>query len=110
MLTWSYPSIEPETEPVLVSRSNLSDETLTPFTFSKFNNQWIYIVSIPVEHEEEEEDKEEEEEDKTENLMETGKEYKGPLGRVEAFSICVLSKDYNPELYANLTKLFVEVY
>jgi len=98
--------IEPEVEPVLLSRANLSGE-FVPFTFSKFNNQWIYIVSSPVEHEEE--PTEEEEEDKS-IAVDTGKEYSGPLGRVEAFSICMLCKDYNPEMYATLSKLFVEVY
>ena len=85
----SYPSVDPATEPVLLSRANLSGEVLTPFTFSRFNNQWIYIVSTAVDHEEEEED--DDEEDKTPTL-DTGKEYKGPLGRVDAFSICLCCK------------------
>uniref|UniRef100_A0A7S4I0E9 UDENN domain-containing protein n=1 Tax=Vannella robusta TaxID=1487602 RepID=A0A7S4I0E9_9EUKA len=106
MLTWSYPIIDAEVEKVLLSRANLAGD-FVPFTFSKFNNQWIYIVSTPVEHEEEE-PTDEEEEDKLSN--DTGKEYSGPLGRVEAFSICMLCKDYNPEMYATLCKLFVDVY
>ena len=86
--TRSYPIIDAEVEKVLLSRANLAGD-FVPFTFSKFNNQWIYIVSTPVEHEEEE-PTDEEEEDKLSN--DTGKEYSGPLGRVEAFSICMLCK------------------
>lgn len=80
--------MDTKVEPVLISRSNLSGD-FVPFTFSKFNNQWIYIVSSPVEHEEPE--GEEEEEDKLVKDS-AGKEYPGPLGRVEAFSICMLCK------------------
>merc|ERR1712232_808698 len=108
MLTWSYPIVDNSFEPVLISRSNLSGDYV-PFTFSKFHNQWVYIISSPVEHEEEEDENDEKEND--ENVLSTtGKEYPGPLGRVEAFSICLLCKDYNPELYATLAKLFVSVY
>lgn len=109
MLTWSYPIVDESFEPVLISRSNLKGE-FVPFTFSKFHNQWIYIVSSPVEHEEEEDEDDEEKENEEKVLSTTGKEYPGPLGRVEAFSICLLCKDYNPEMYATLAKLFVGVY
>lgn len=81
--------MEPKVEPVLINRSNLGGD-FVPFTFSKFNNQWIYIVSSPVEHEEP--SVEEDEEDKLAEASGAGKEYPGPLGRVEAFSICMLCK------------------
>jgi len=108
VLTWSYPSIPPESESVLLARCRLDKEgNVAPFTFSKANGQWAYILTTPVEHPEEEKGEEEEEE---ESLSDTGKEFKGPLGRVEAFSVCLLCKDYNPEMYANLAKLFADVY
>jgi len=107
MLTWSYPSIDARLEPILINRSRLEvSDDVTPFSFSRFETQWIYIFTTTVEHELE--PNENDDPSIPKNLR--GIEYSGPLGRVKAFSICLLAKDYNPELYGSLAKVFADGY
>jgi len=90
LLTWTYPSIEEDMESILISRSNLSYETIPlQFTFSKYKNSWVYIFSHVNEH--------------TDST---------PLAlkRVAVFSICLLKNSFYPEKFAALCKLMALVY
>mmetsp|Transcript_15860 Transcript_15860/g.61967 ORF Transcript_15860/g.61967 Transcript_15860/m.61967 type:complete len:363 (+) Transcript_15860:105-1193(+) len=99
MVTWSYPGVNPTLAGVLEARSMLGlGKTPLAFTFSKFENSWIYIHTRGLGGDDEEEDV----------GAETEKD--GALGKVKAFSICLVCKEYNPERYAALSRLFGNVY
>ena len=123
MFTWSYPDIDDDTRTVLLTRSGLeeyrekvpsallredegdnedefaTDEKkqgqLVPFSFSKFNGMWLYVVSQAVSHPSPDDGAEEDED---------------PLPRVVAVSICLTAKDYHPEMYAALGTAFMQQY
>jgi len=83
--SWSYPEMSAEFEELLVSRSNLTLETIPiPFTYSRFKNEWVYILI---------------------NLNEKQK-----VKNVVAFAVCVVTNDFNPEKYAELCKLLANLY
>lgn len=100
MLTWTYPSVAPALKPILVNRSRLEGDVVQ-FSFSRFEQQWIYMFTTVL-HEEKSKGsllESEEEEERT-----------GPLPRVNAFTICLLSKEFNPELHGRLAALFARCY
>jgi len=89
LLTWSYPLVDDELEPVLLARSNLMEHVVPlPFSYSKYKNQWIYMH--------------------TQELEKDSKP--DALRRVSIFSLCIIKSVFNPEKYAALSKLIASIY
>ncbi|PRP74132.1 FAM45 family protein [Planoprotostelium fungivorum] len=84
---WSFPQISTEVQDVVVSRSGLQHETIPlQFTFSRFGNQWIY------------------------SFIDIRKEDSGLTDKVQAAQATVVTTDFNPERYNELTKMMVHIY
>jgi len=83
---WAYPEATSELEAILLLRSGLKQETIPlPFTFSKYKNEWIYI------------------------LVQVNKEQK-TLPQCTAYAICLITTDFCPEKYVELLKLMGTLY
>lgn len=101
MLTWAYPSVSTVMKEVILARTRLQGEGAVQFSFSRFDSLWMNIFTSVLH------------EDKgSKGLLESEEEAPrdGPLPRVNAFSICLLSKEFNPELCGALASLFSRVY
>jgi hypothetical protein len=82
LVTWSYPSTEPEQEAIMIARSGLQEDAKPPgFAFSRFKNIWYYCAGAEC-----------------------------TLPKVNAVSLCILAKDYDPEKYKTLLQLLTTVY
>lgn len=104
MVTWSYPGVGQTLSTVLEERSMLGlGKTPLAFTFSKFENSWLYIHTRAL-------DVEEESVEESLSKTESDREEEGALAKVKAFSVCLVCKEYNPERYAALSKLLGNVY
>ena len=85
MCSWSYPSLPEGFEPVLQQRSLLEDDSALPtgaprFVWSRFKNLWHYSMIADADPKVD--------------------------GKVECFSIAVLSSNFNPEKFGGLLHLW----
>eukprot|EP01094_Clydonella_sp_ATCC50884_P013640 TRINITY_DN2390_c1_g1_i1.p1 TRINITY_DN2390_c1_g1~~TRINITY_DN2390_c1_g1_i1.p1 ORF type:complete len:381 (-),score=109.80 TRINITY_DN2390_c1_g1_i1:186-1328(-) len=104
MLTWAYPSLpSPELKAVVISRSRLASDPVQ-FSFSRYDANWLYMYTAVL-HEGSTNSKgllaADEEQEQTRS---------GPLPRVNAFTVTLLSKEFNPELHGRLASLFAKSY
>lgn len=108
VLSWSFPAVEKNLETVIKQRSGLIEAiaqasntptpspTLSPivaasladapYRFSRYGNQWIHILSTPLD-----------------STMAKSK-------KVIACSIAIISSSYNPQKYNDLAKIFLKAY
>jgi len=87
LIAWTYPSIPDELEPVIISRSNLKDDSIPlQFSFSKFKDYWIYIFT------------------------QAKDEANTTLPSVTVFSVVLLTKSFNPEKYGLFLKISCTLY
>jgi len=85
LCTWMYPTLG-DLEPVVISRSQMgADQVPGDMLFSKFKNTWIYCFPA----------------------MNTNH---SDLPQVTAYSICVLSKVFDPEQHQTLLALMSKLY
>lgn len=86
--TWSYPSVSAEQREFLIAKSGLGSETplSVSFLYSQWKQWWYYIHMIDV---------------KAEDTA---------LSGVSQFALILLTKDFNPEKYLSLCKLFSRKY
>jgi len=85
--TWEYPELDVELEEILLARSNLHQETIPiRFSFSRYKNEWIYVYV---------------------NIRNPNSK---TLQDILAFSLCVISTDFNPEKYIALCKIMSDLY
>jgi hypothetical protein len=85
-LAWSHPLLQPkEISKVIINRSTLSESVIIPFSFSKYQNNWLYIFTAP----------------------NAGQQLRG---QVVAFSICLVTDNFHPEKYAALCKVLSAIY
>eukprot|EP01104_Vermistella_antarctica_P020236 TRINITY_DN8581_c0_g1_i1.p1 TRINITY_DN8581_c0_g1~~TRINITY_DN8581_c0_g1_i1.p1 ORF type:complete len:365 (+),score=106.44 TRINITY_DN8581_c0_g1_i1:174-1268(+) len=92
---WSYPNLEKGTEDLVLKRANLgADEadSVLQFHYSKFERRWLYIFT--------QSDDDEEEKAFDEDAAIT----------VSAFSICLQTTTFNPEMGSALCKLMATEY
>lgn len=90
LASWMYPSCSPEMQQILVRRSTLKEEVVVPFTFSRYESQWVYISSVVLE--------------KTE-----GEEEKDPL-KIQGYAVVLVTKSFHPEKAEALCRLMGNVY
>jgi hypothetical protein len=84
---WSYPGVEPATEQVAIARSCLEtvEGSAAKLTVSQFGGKWLY------------------------QCTQAAGEAK-QLSKVTHFSVWTLAKDFHPELFLELTKVFADAY
>mmetsp|Transcript_23686 Transcript_23686/g.59283 ORF Transcript_23686/g.59283 Transcript_23686/m.59283 type:complete len:356 (-) Transcript_23686:60-1127(-) len=92
LLVWNYPKLEEHMENVLIKRSQLEADTVVGSSFSRFGSQWIYIRTL--------------------SANDTGDSAptSSSLAHVEVFSICLLSKVFNPEKYLAMATVLGATY
>eukprot|EP01125_Pyxidicula_operculata_P015825 TRINITY_DN5390_c0_g1_i1.p1 TRINITY_DN5390_c0_g1~~TRINITY_DN5390_c0_g1_i1.p1 ORF type:complete len:376 (+),score=69.04 TRINITY_DN5390_c0_g1_i1:51-1130(+) len=79
--TWNYPCFEsPEWETVIKSRSLMTSSKLN--SFSKYKDKWLYITN----------------------------EESNEIPRVELFTLCLITNEFNPEKYSTLVKYLSNIY
>eukprot|EP01112_Ceratiomyxa_fruticulosa_P018831 TRINITY_DN6079_c0_g2_i4.p1 TRINITY_DN6079_c0_g2~~TRINITY_DN6079_c0_g2_i4.p1 ORF type:complete len:357 (-),score=58.92 TRINITY_DN6079_c0_g2_i4:108-1178(-) len=89
---WAYPSVDADLEKILISRSNLSLDTIPlQFTYSKYKAHWIYIYTAV-------------------NNASEGEDAGMLNKRVSAFSICLIRNGFNPEKFLALARLQSQIY
>jgi len=81
--TWSYPSVTPDQREFYTSKCGLDSENPLPvnFVYSQWKQTWYYMFIVGVTSEDN-------------------------LPQVSQFALVLLSKDFNPEKYATLCRLF----
>eukprot|EP00211_Chloroparvula_japonica_P007678 CAMPEP_0119121590 /NCGR_PEP_ID=MMETSP1310-20130426/2146_1 /TAXON_ID=464262 /ORGANISM="Genus nov. species nov., Strain RCC2339" /LENGTH=340 /DNA_ID=CAMNT_0007111161 /DNA_START=60 /DNA_END=1078 /DNA_ORIENTATION=- len=86
LLTWQYPSIDDDLSVVVQRHSGLKAKQVgAQYNFLRFRTSWVYLLTILNKNEVE-------------------------LNAVEAFSIAVVGKTFNPEKFLALTQLLATVY
>ena len=94
-LTWSYPAVDPELEPVLVARSQLGggfdapDNPVAPFVYSNFKGVWHYSFAVGAK---------------------AGLPDASHFSSVTAYAVCLVARAFNPEKYAHLARLLAAAY
>jgi arginine exporter protein ArgO len=86
----NYPKLEEHVEAVLTKRSQLESDTVVGSSFSRFGSQWIYIRTLSA---------------NAADLVDAR-----PLPHVEVFSVCLLSKVFNPEKYLAMAAMLGATY
>jgi len=89
---WSYPSVESDVESVIKIRSALDKESIPiQFSFSKYKNEWLYIFI---------------------QLNESPyPDFPSQLSKpVQAFATALITTDFHPEKYFELSKLMAMLY
>jgi len=83
LFAWSYPGVSGATATVLQQRSTLHNDLIFPFVWSRWEGVWVNAYSQPV---------------------------TDTTSRVVAFSVVLLSKEFNPEKFEALCKLLATAY
>jgi len=89
LVTWIYPSIDPDVRKVALACAQLESEVIPlQFIWTKYKTTWIYIFTAPNNSQEE----------------------NNPLPKTVSVSLILQSKVFNPERYAALCKLLSDIY
>ncbi|XP_005105764.1 DENN domain-containing protein 10 [Aplysia californica] len=86
--TWSYPSVTSEQREFLIAKTGFGTENPLSinFVYSQWKQTWYYIYIVDVTSED------------------------AALSRVAQFALVLLAKDFNPEKYSTLCRLFSRQY
>ncbi|ESO94949.1 hypothetical protein LOTGIDRAFT_239462 [Lottia gigantea] len=86
--TWSYPSVSSQQRDFFIHKSGLEKDSThqVQFIYSRWQHSWFYILSTALD------------------------DVDTPLDKVNVVSLVLVTKDFNPERYETLCKLFSQLY